>query len=99
MNRILHFGLGSFHRAHQAVYLNQLHKLGDTSWVLAGGNIRADMADTIAALQASGGAYTLETISPQGEHVVERITAIKQVIAYTPDLAGLIACGADELFV
>ena len=48
MNRILHIGLGSFHRAHQAVYLNQLHKLGDKSWVLAGGNIRADMADTIA---------------------------------------------------
>ncbi|MBK6851833.1 MAG: mannitol dehydrogenase family protein [Burkholderiales bacterium] len=95
MNRILHIGLGSFHRAHQAVYLNQLHKLGDTSWVLAGCNIRADMADTIAALQASGGAYTLETISPQGQHVYERITAIKQVIGFTPDLAGLITCGAD----
>ncbi|MEY4752113.1 MAG: hypothetical protein RIQ60_4327 [Pseudomonadota bacterium] len=93
--RILHIGLGSFHRAHQAVYLNQLHKLGDASWVLAGGNSRADMADTIAALQAQGGAYTLETISPQGEHVYERITAIKEVIGYTPDLAGLIACGAD----
>ncbi|MFM2065647.1 MAG: hypothetical protein RLZZ584_556 [Pseudomonadota bacterium] len=95
MNRILHIGLGSFHRAHQAVYLNELHQLGDTSWVLAGGNIRADMADTIAALQAQGGAYTLETISPQGEHVYERITSIKEVIGYTPDLAGLITCGAD----
>ncbi|MFM2120463.1 MAG: hypothetical protein RL722_1931 [Pseudomonadota bacterium] len=95
MNRILHIGLGSFHRAHQAVYLNRLHKAGDTRWVLAGGNTRPDMADTMAALQASGGAYTLETISPQGQHVYERITAIKEVIAYTPDLAGLIACGAD----
>ena len=59
---ILHLGLGSFHRAHQALYLHQLHQLGDTRWVLAGGNLRPDMQDTIAALQAQGGAYTLETV-------------------------------------
>ncbi|MDP4302389.1 D-arabinitol 4-dehydrogenase [Leptothrix discophora] len=92
---ILHLGLGSFHRAHQAVYLQALHDAGDTRWVLAGGHIRPDMAETIAALQASGGAYTLETISPQGEHVYQRITSIRQVIGYTPDLAGLIAACAD----
>ncbi|MEY8875301.1 MAG: D-arabinitol 4-dehydrogenase [Leptothrix sp. (in: b-proteobacteria)] len=95
MNVILHIGLGSFHRAHQAVYLHRLHQSGDTSWVLAGGNTRPDMADTIAALQAQGGAYTLETISPQGEHVYERIESIRQVIPYSADLAGLIAQGAD----
>ncbi|RZS53431.1 D-arabinitol 4-dehydrogenase [Sphaerotilus mobilis] len=94
MNVILHIGLGSFHRAHQAVYLQRLHDLGDTTWVLAGGNTRPDMAETIAALQASGGAYTLETISPQGEHVYERISSIRQVIPYSADLSGLIAQGA-----
>jgi D-arabinitol 4-dehydrogenase len=95
MNVILHIGLGSFHRAHQAVYLHHLHRLGDTSWVLAGGNTRPDMAETLAALQASGGAYTLETISPQGEHVYERIESIRRVIPYAADQSGLIACGAD----
>ena len=50
---ILHIGLGSFHRAHQAVYLNQLHLLGDDAWVLVGGNTRPDMPDVIAALQKS----------------------------------------------
>lgn len=92
---ILHLGLGSFHRAHQAVYLHRLMQSGDTTWTLAGGNIRPDMADTMAALQAQGGAYTLETISPAGEHVYERITAISRVIAHTPDLAELLAVGAD----
>ena len=91
MNVMLHLGLGSFHRAHQAVYL---HETGDRSWTLAGGNLRGDMLDTIAALQAQDGAYTLETISPAGEHHFERITSITQVIGYTPDLAGLIAQGA-----
>ena len=95
MNTMLHLGLGSFHRAHQAVYIHELQKTGDNSWTLAGGNLRADMADTIAALQAQNGAYTLETISPAGEHHYERITSISQVVAYEPDLAGLIALGAS----
>lgn len=92
---ILHLGLGSFHRAHQAVYLHELIKRGDTDWVLAGGNLRADMADTIAALQRQGGAYTLETVSPAGERHCERITAIRRIVPYEPSLAGLIAVGAD----
>ena len=96
MNVMLHLGLGSFHRAHQAVYLHALQQTGDRSWTLMGGNIRPDMADTIAALQAQDGAYTLETISPAGEHHFERITSISQVIDYTPDLGGLIAQGASE---
>ncbi|MEY4765241.1 MAG: hypothetical protein RI907_1914, partial [Pseudomonadota bacterium] len=92
---MLHLGLGSFHRAHQAVYQHLLHQQGDTRWVLAGGHIRPDMADTIAALQAQGGAYTLETISPAGEHVYTRIGSIQRVIPHDPDLSGLVACGAE----
>ncbi|MBS0447496.1 MAG: mannitol dehydrogenase family protein [Proteobacteria bacterium] len=92
---ILHLGLGSFHRAHQAVYLNRLIAQGDTSWALAGGNLRPDMADTVAALEAQGGAYTLETVTPVGERHYEKITAIRTIVPYTPDLAGLIAVGAD----
>ena len=95
MNFILHIGLGSFHRAHQAVYLHALRESGDTRWALAGGNIRGDMADTVAALVAQQGAYTLETISPAGEHRYERITSITKVIPYTPDLHDLIQQGAD----
>ena len=95
MNVMLHLGLGSFHRAHQAVYLHELIKTGDASWSLAGGNTRPDMAETIDALVAQGGAYTLETISPAGEHRYERITSIQKVIPWSADLAGLIAQGAD----
>ena len=94
MNVILHLGLGSFHRAHQAVYLHQLRQQGDTGWALAGGNIRADMADTVAALAAQNGEYTLETVSPQGVRHYERITSIKQIIPFDPALAGLIDVGA-----
>lgn len=92
---ILHLGLGSFHRAHQAVYLHRLIEQGETDWVLAGGNLRGDMLDTIAALQAQGGAYTLETVTPGGERHYERIQSIRHIIPYEPSLAGLIEVGAD----
>ncbi len=96
---MLHLGLGSFHRAHQAVYQQALHDAGDQRWVLAGGNIRNElgnpMAETIAALQANGGAYTLETVSPALERRCQRITAIRRVIGHDAELSGLIASGAD----
>ncbi len=92
---MLHLGLGSFHRAHQAVYQQALHDAGDQRWVLAGGNIRADMAELIAALQASGGAYTLETVSPALERRYQRIGAIREVIGHDAELSGLIERGAD----
>ena len=93
--RLLHLGLGSFHRAHQAVYMHRLFESGDTRWQVAGANLRPDMADTLAALQRQGGAYTLETVSPQGERRLERITAITEVVAYEPTLARVLELGAD----
>ena len=65
---MLHLGLGSFHRAHQAAYLQALVDAGDTRWSIVGTNIRPEMADLLAALQGQGGAYTLETVSPAGEY-------------------------------
>jgi D-arabinitol 4-dehydrogenase len=91
---VLHLGLGSFHRAHQAVYLQRLIDAGDTRWSLSGANIRPDMAEVVAALQAQGGRYTLETVSPAGEYRYEQIEAIREVLPYEPSLAAVIARGA-----
>nr|CAA6828054.1 MAG: D-arabinitol 4-dehydrogenase (EC [uncultured Thiotrichaceae bacterium] len=91
----LHLGLGSFHRAHQAVYLQDLHEQGDTSWQIAGGNIRPDMLELIADLKASGGAYMLETVTPGGERAYQRIESIKQIIDFDAELSGLTAVAAD----
>jgi D-arabinitol 4-dehydrogenase len=93
---MLHLGLGSFHRAHQALYLHQLQQQGDTRWQLASGNIRPDMVETIAALQAQNGAYTLETVTPQGERSYTRITALKTVVPHDPGLTGLIRLGTQD---
>jgi D-arabinitol 4-dehydrogenase len=92
---ILHIGLGSFHRAHQAVYLHELREQGDTAWSIVGGNIRDDMAETMAALIAQNGEYTLETVSPAGARRYERIRSIREVIPFDPTLARLVEVGAD----
>lgn len=93
---ILHLGLGSFHRAHQAVYLHRLIESGDgDGWSITGANIRPDMAETMTALAAQGGEYTLETVSPQGERAYERIRSIRRILPFEASLAGVIGAGAD----
>ncbi len=50
---ILHFGVGNFHRAHQAVYLDELFSAGHShDWALIGAGVRpadAEMRDALAA--------------------------------------------------
>jgi len=92
---VLHLGLGSFHRAHQAVYLQALIDAGDTRWSISGANLRPDMAEVEAALRAQDGRYTLETVSPAGAYRYQRIEAIREVLPYDPSLAAVIARGAD----
>ena len=91
---ILHLGLGAFHRAHQAVYLQRLRDAGDTGWVLAGGNIRPDGEELMRALGSQHGAYTLETVTPSGEHAYQRIESIAHVVPWSESLDELVALGA-----
>ncbi len=92
---ILHIGLGSFHRAHQAVYLQALHDAGDPGWSIVAGNLRDDMAATMAALLSQQGQYTVETVSSAGDRQYQRIGVIREVIAFEPSLSRLVAVGAE----
>ncbi|MDR3470795.1 MAG: mannitol dehydrogenase family protein [Devosia sp.] len=50
---ILHFGVGNFHRAHQAVYLDALFNLGgDHDWALIGAGVRPTDAEMRQKLMA-----------------------------------------------
>jgi D-arabinitol 4-dehydrogenase len=86
----LHLGLGAFHRAHQAWYLNRLIESGDARWTLVGANIRNDMPALLADLQRQNGEYTLETVTPAGEFTYERIRSISKVLPWAADLAPII---------
>ncbi|MEV8268671.1 mannitol dehydrogenase family protein [Microbacterium sp. NPDC076911] len=63
---IVHFGVGNFHRAHEAMFIDRLLNAGDTEWGICGVGVLpfdAAMKDTLAA---QDGLYTLSTTSPQG---------------------------------
>lgn len=92
---ILHLGLGAFHRAHQAAWLQDLIDVGDRQWRIAAGNLRGDMQAIETALIAQGGRYVLETVSPAGVHAFQTITAIDEVLPFQADLSGLVRIGAD----
>lgn len=93
---ILHLGLGSFHRAHQAVYLDRLRERGGACWDLVGGNLRDDMPDVMAALVRQGGQYTLETVSPQGQRQYRQVHAIREVVPFDASLKRIMQVGADS---
>lgn len=91
----MHLGLGSFHRAHQAVYLQALHDTGDQTWVLASGNIRNDAPELMTQLAERGGAFVLETVTPQGQREYKEIRAIRQVIPHDSDLSAFKKLAVD----
>ena len=92
---ILHLGLGSFHRAHQALYLHELRASGDERWSITGGSLRDDLAPTLDALALQGGRYTLETVSPQGERRYQWVESIGEVVRFDPTCSRLIEVGSD----
>ncbi|MGO8914223.1 MAG: mannitol dehydrogenase family protein [Bradyrhizobium sp.] len=54
---IVHLGIGSFHRAHQAVYTDSILAGGDPRWGIIGASLRSP--DTRDALKAQDYLYTL----------------------------------------
>ena len=67
---IVHFGVGNFHRAHQAVYLDALFDAGlDRDFAIVGAGVRAADADMRRTLQAQDWLTTVV------EQTAERTTA------------------------
>lgn len=82
---IVHFGVGGFHRAHQAMYLDRLMSSGDAlDWGICGvGTMPPDqrMRDV---LQAQDGLYTLVIKHPDGALEPRVIGSIVEYL-YAPD--------------
>lgn len=91
----LHIGLGSFHRAHQAWYFNELLKKGESAWQFWAGNIRADVESTVQGMLKQNCQYTLETVNPKGQVQFTTISSISKVLPYEQGLSPLINAGAE----
>ncbi|RWP00407.1 MAG: mannitol dehydrogenase family protein [Mesorhizobium sp.] len=62
---IVHLGVGAFHRAHQAAYVDDCLATGETDWGIVGVSLRS--ADTRDALAPQDGVYTLAVRSSDSE--------------------------------
>ena len=79
---IVHFGIGAFHRAHQAAYTDACMQGGETGWMIVGVSMRsASVADQ---LDPQDGLYTL-TVRSAGESATRLIGAVGQVLVAAPD--------------
>lgn len=74
---VVHLGFGAFHRAHQAVYLDDYMDIsGDTKWGIAAVNLRAAEAaqfQTAAADVARHDGYFLKSVAADGEVQLRRV--------------------------
>ena len=81
---IVHFGVGNFHRAHQAMFIDQILAGGDTGWAICGVGILEGDRAMRDALQAQDNLYTLVTNAPDGTRVARVIGSLHEYL-YAPD--------------
>ena len=92
---IVHIGLGNFHRAHMAVYLDDLFAKGlAQDWAILGAGVRAGDARMREALLAQDCLSTVIELDPSG-HRARRIGAMIGFVEVQPDNAALIAAMSD----
>ena len=87
---IVHIGLGNFHRAHMAVYLDDLFALGlDQDWAIIGAGVRPADAQMRDALLAQDCLSTVIELDPQGK-TARRIGAMIDFLPVEPTNGTLI---------
>ena len=88
---IVHIGVGNFHRAHMAVYLDDLFAMGlDHDWAIIGAGVRAGDARMRDALAAQDHLSTVIELDPAGTRA-RRIGAMIDFLPVQDDNAALIA--------
>ena len=91
---IVHIGLGNFHRAHMAVYLDNLFAMGlAQDWAIIGAGVRAGDAAMREALIAQDCLSTVIELDPAGKSA-RRIGAMIDFVPVQDDNAALIAAMA-----
>lgn len=85
---IVHFGIGAFHRAHQAWYVDRAMEAGDRDWAIAGVSLRS--GDVAEQLNPQDGLYSLTEKSGAGQHT-RVVGAVQQVFGPAAGRAPVIA--------
>ncbi|MET8153513.1 mannitol dehydrogenase family protein [Actinoplanes sp. NPDC049668] len=82
---IVHFGVGGFHRAHEAMYLDRLMNAGAAlDWAICGVGVMPADRRMQEALDAQDGLYTLVVKAPDGTLEPRVIGSIREYL-FAPD--------------
>lgn len=82
---IVHFGVGGFHRAHQASYLDELLRRGGArDWGICGVGVRQEDRRMRDVLAAQDGLYTLSVVAPDGDRTTRVVGSIIEYL-FAPD--------------
>lgn len=93
INVWMHIGAGSFHRAHQAWYIQKVNQISQEQWHIALGGVHQDVVPLLNALTKQRNGFVLETVTPQGERQYEKITSIKKILPWDDKMSSLIEQG------
>ncbi|MCM5704177.1 mannitol dehydrogenase family protein [Larsenimonas salina] len=94
---IMHFGVGGFHRAHQAMYLDQLMNEGRAlDWGICGVGVMPGDTRMQEALEAQDGLYTLVVKHPDGNYDARVIGSIVDYMYAPSDPEAVIERMASE---
>jgi len=89
---IVHLGVGAFHRAHQAVYVDDCLAAGERDWGIVGASLQS--ATTRDALAPQDGLYTLAVRGSDGEKL-RAIGSIERVLVAPEDPGRLLDALTD----
>ncbi|HEX8508377.1 MAG TPA: mannitol dehydrogenase family protein [Propionibacteriaceae bacterium] len=81
---IVHFGVGAFHRAHQAMYFERLLEAGHLEWGVCGVGVLPTDRHIRDIFAAQDHLYTLVTVAPGGETEARVIGSVREFL-YAPD--------------
>ena len=84
---IVHFGVGNFHRAHQAVYLDDLFNLGaDHNWGLIGAGVR--QADEGMRQKLMAQDWLTTVVEQEADASAARVTApmIEEMVGHVREI-------------
>ena len=81
---IVHLGVGGFHRAHEALYVDRLLHEGSREWGICGVGVLPTDRPMAAAMQAQDGLYTLVVKHPDGSRQARVVGSLVQYL-FAPD--------------
>ena len=89
---IVHLGVGAFHRAHQAAYVDACLADGETDWGITGVSLRSP--DTRDALKPQDGLYTL-AIRDSGGEQLQVVGSIQSLLVAPEDPGAVLTALTD----